>query len=125
MSEVVLKVLKVGLKNRSYPIYIGRELSAYINNVSLDYRRNGIDVVNLIDEGLKKKSPHFCDELMKTNPTLLLPSGENTKSVNFLSKTWDFLVSQRVDRSGVLFALGGGVVGDLAGFAAAVLSSGN
>jgi len=50
---------------------------------------------------------------------LVLPPGEETKSLESLGRVLDFLAAQGVDRRGVLFAVGGGVIGDLGGFAAA------
>ena len=47
-----------------------------------------------------------------------IPSGRNSKSVVYLENL-EFLAAEKVDRTGVLFAMGGGVTGDLAGFAAA------
>jgi 3-dehydroquinate synthase len=52
-------------------------------------------------------------------PTLIVPSGEESKSIPELGRALDFLAAQGLDRSGAVFAVGGGVVGDLAGFAAA------
>lgn len=52
-------------------------------------------------------------------PTLVLPAGEATKTAARLADVWEFLAQHRVDRRGVLWAVGGGVIGDLAGFAAA------
>jgi 3-dehydroquinate synthase len=50
----------------------------------------------------------------------VLPNGESTKSLENLQRLLDWLLSARVGRDGVVIALGGGVVGDLAGFAAAI-----
>lgn len=61
----------------------------------------------------------FFEEAFPNIPLLELPSGETTKSFEYLEKTCEFLAEQRIDRSGALIAVGGGVLGDLAGFAAA------
>jgi 3-dehydroquinate synthase len=53
------------------------------------------------------------------NPTLALAAGEETKSLNGLGQALDFLAGQKLGRHDVVFAVGGGVIGDLAGFAAA------
>jgi 3-dehydroquinate synthase len=50
---------------------------------------------------------------------IVVPRGERSKSVRQLARLWDALGTLGLDRSGVVVALGGGVVGDLAGFAAA------
>lgn len=49
----------------------------------------------------------------------VLPAGESTKSVQYLAELWEAAVEARLDRKSFLIALGGGVIGDLAGFAAA------
>ena len=53
-----------------------------------------------------------------------LPSGENSKSLNHIAEIYDRLVEFRADRGTVVFAVGGGVVGDAAGFAAATYARG-
>lgn len=55
---------------------------------------------------------------------LALPAGEATKSWDHLGRAVDWLLSRRVERSDIVIALGGGVIGDLAGFAAAILRRG-
>jgi 3-dehydroquinate synthase len=50
---------------------------------------------------------------------LVLEAGEQTKSLSNFGRVLDFLAEQRLDRRGVLWVLGGGVIGDLGGFAAA------
>jgi 3-dehydroquinate synthase len=52
-------------------------------------------------------------------PALVLPPGESTKSLESLGRVLDFLAENRLDRTGAVVAIGGGVIGDLAGFSAA------
>ncbi|MEM6895966.1 MAG: 3-dehydroquinate synthase [Pseudomonadota bacterium] len=59
-----------------------------------------------------------------TATALTLPAGETTKSWEQLSKTVDWLLSEKIERRDVVIALGGGVIGDLVGFAAAILRRG-
>ena len=56
--------------------------------------------------------------------TLEIPSGEPSKSVDQLSRLWQWMLECRADRRSVVLALGGGVTGDLAGFAAATFTRG-
>ena len=56
--------------------------------------------------------------------TKILPAGEGTKSPNHLFEVTDFLLEAGIERDDVIIALGGGVIGDLAGFAAAILRRG-
>ena len=55
---------------------------------------------------------------------MTLPAGEATKSWENLTRTCDWLLDQKVERRDIVVALGGGVIGDLVGFAAAVLRRG-
>ncbi len=54
----------------------------------------------------------------------IIPSGETNKNIEELSKIYKFLIGKNMDRKGKIFCLGGGVVGDLAGFAAATYKRG-
>ncbi|MDH5363811.1 MAG: 3-dehydroquinate synthase, partial [Dehalococcoidia bacterium] len=56
--------------------------------------------------------------------TFAVPPGEESKNINSAIKIYDFLVEQRVERDDILIALGGGMVGDLAGFVAATFLRG-
>jgi len=56
--------------------------------------------------------------------SLALPAGEATKSWQFLQQAVEWLLDQKVERKDVVVALGGGVIGDLVGFAAAILRRG-
>ncbi len=56
--------------------------------------------------------------------TIEVPAGEETKCVHQLQRLWDNLVTIRADRTTTVIAVGGGVVGDLAGFAAATFARG-
>jgi len=59
-----------------------------------------------------------------TSDALILPAGEATKSWEQLQHTTEWLLSQKVERGDVVIAFGGGVIGDLAGFAAAIMRRG-
>lgn len=59
-----------------------------------------------------------------TSEALILPAGESTKSWPMLEKSVEWLLAQKVERNDVVIAFGGGVIGDLAGFAAAILRRG-
>jgi 3-dehydroquinate synthase len=59
-----------------------------------------------------------------TSEALILPPGEATKSWPFLIQTVEWLLAEKVERRDVVIAFGGGVIGDLVGFAAAILRRG-
>ena len=54
----------------------------------------------------------------------IVPPGEETKNMDHVSKIYDFLVEHRAERDDIIIALGGGMVGDLAGFVAATFLRG-
>jgi len=57
-------------------------------------------------------------------PTVVLPAGEEHKTVESVARIWDAALDAGIDRRGIVVAVGGGVVGDLAGFAAASILRG-
>ena len=59
-----------------------------------------------------------------TSAALTLPAGESTKCWSELEKTVEWLLAEKVERGDIVIALGGGVIGDLVGFAAAILRRG-
>jgi 3-dehydroquinate synthase len=50
---------------------------------------------------------------------MTIPSGESSKSIDQLGLIWNAMLEEKTDRKSIVVAVGGGVVGDLAGFAAA------
>ncbi|MEX0323489.1 MAG: 3-dehydroquinate synthase [Puniceicoccaceae bacterium] len=111
--------LTVSLGNRSYPIHVGRDLAALIaGQVSKD-KSEGRKVAVITDVSVAKAQADFMQAAFEDTPVLALPSGESTKSFQQLEKCCDFLAESGLDRTGRVFAVGGGVIGDLAGYAAA------
>ena len=111
--------LEVELGDRSYSITIGRNLRISLCESRDRFITEGRKVVALVDQGLAEKNTSQIKEFLSDIPYFEIPSGERSKSVEWLSNGWDFLASHKIDRTGVLFVLGGGVSGDLAGFLAA------
>jgi 3-dehydroquinate synthase len=121
-----MKTLTIDLGDRSYPILIGEKLLANAQAwQGLPKAHTALIVTNetvgpLYADDLKKAiSPHYARVL-----TLALPDGEAFKTWETLQKVFDVLLSEGCDRKTVLFALGGGVIGDLTGFAAACFMRG-
>ena len=111
--------LTVNLDDRSYSIRIGRSFCEELSNFLTKSLKGGQKGVILIDENFLSSQPEFSQKISQHLPYLVVPSGESSKSVEQLAKAWDFLASCKIDRSGFLLAVGGGVVGDLGGFVAA------
>ena len=123
MSQIV----KVPLSDRSYEIRIGNSLFERIGEeISPFLARPRIAAI--VDEGaarfhLERLRSALADSGIEC-AALTLPSGEATKSWSRLQETVEWLIEQRIERNDIVLAVGGGVIGDLAGFAAAVLRRG-
>ncbi|MBR9766350.1 MAG: 3-dehydroquinate synthase [Rhodobacteraceae bacterium] len=121
------ETLRVELGARAYDIVIGPGLLAEAGrHIALLLRRPRVAV--LTDEtvaGLHLESLRagLAAESIEM-VSLALPAGEATKSWPQFTRAVEWLLEQKVERSDVVVALGGGVIGDLAGFAAAVLRRG-
>ncbi|WP_309386522.1 3-dehydroquinate synthase [Cerasicoccus frondis] len=105
--------LIVELGERSYPIWIASDTSSQLLS---DLQTRKGKVAALIDQALIQAMPGIR-ETAYTIPTH--PKGETAKSMTMLGAIFDCLAEQRVARDGCLVAIGGGVTGDLGGFAAA------
>jgi 3-dehydroquinate synthase len=116
-----MKTLKVDLGQRSYPIYIGSdlidrpELFEACSKASSIYIVTNTTVAPLYAERLSKTLASFG----KSVRTIALPDGESFKDWKNLQTIFDELLKHGADRQTILVALGGGVIGDMTGFAAA------
>ena len=119
-----MQVLTVNLDDRSYPIYIGEQLLAQPELISQHIRGRQVCVVTnetvapLYLEALSTALADFQVD------TVILPDGEAHKTLEVWGSIFDKLLSARHNRTTTLIALGGGVVGDMSGFAAACYQRG-
>ena len=84
-----------------------------------DSREEGRKLVIVTDETIVTAQSEVLAKIAGAAAICPVPAGETAKSAIRLGMVWDFLAAQKMDRGGVVIAFGGGVVGDLAGFAAA------
>lgn len=115
----MVESLTVNLGERSYPIHFGRDLAAGLAAEAAAWRRAGTRFAVLTDARVASHQAAWLDAVFGDAPRLAVAPGEESKSLAVLGQVWDFLAAQRLDRGGILVAFGGGVIGDLAGFAAA------
>lgn len=115
----LMRTLTVDLGDRSYPIYIGADL---ITDARL-YRPHihGRQVMIVSNETV---APLYLDKVRGALDgfdvaSVILPDGEQYKNLGVLDQIYSALLEHRFDRRCTLVALGGGVIGDMAGFAAA------
>ncbi len=111
--------LRVNLGERSYDLFCGLGLGSALRARIDELRAAGRKVAVLTDANLAQAQAPALEAMCGDAPRLVLPPGEGTKCLTELGRVWDFLAAGRLDRSSVLVAVGGGVIGDLAGFAAA------
>ena len=114
-----MDVHTVNLKERSYPIQFGGDLASEVRGTVDGLARAGHKIAVLTDQNLAKDQGPALQAMFGDAPRLVVAAGEATKSIAELGRVLEFLASQRLDRASVLFAVGGGVIGDLGGFAAA------
>jgi 3-dehydroquinate synthase len=111
--------LAVELGDKSYPIHFPADVLAAIRGQLDAYSRAGRQSVLLTDDGVARAQSQFLAQAFGSVPRLIVPAGERTKSLESFGKVLDFLAANRLNRQAVLWVVGGGVVGDLGGFAAA------
>ena len=73
---------------------------------------------------MRSTRPKACARIGADVDVLVVEAGEGSKSVDVAASLWDQLLAVGADRKSVVFAVGGGVVGDLAGFIAATFARG-
>ena len=132
MSETGLKKVNVSLPgspnlNRSYDIHIGSGLlESCASLISPLLKRDFVAIVT--DENVAKSHleglTQTLDRAEITHVTKIMPPGEASKSFTGLETLMHWLLDNKVERQDMVIALGGGVIGDLTGFAAATLRRG-
>lgn len=122
-----METVHVALPGREYDVHIGTGLLAQAGAlVAPLLQRPRVAVISdetvaalhleALQDGLRAAGIEMV--------ALRLPAGEGTKSWPYLTQAVEWLLDQRVERRDVVVALGGGVIGDLVGFAAAILRRG-
>ncbi|HEY5603000.1 MAG TPA: 3-dehydroquinate synthase [Gammaproteobacteria bacterium] len=119
-----MKTLTVQLGKRSYPIYIGDQL---LENADLILRHAPTRQLLVVTNDTI--APLYLDTLLATlsgarTETVVLPDGEQYKTLETMNQIYTVLLEKRFDRRCTLIALGGGVIGDMTGFAAATYQRG-
>ncbi|WP_340251412.1 3-dehydroquinate synthase [Roseobacter sp. HKCC-CH-9208] len=119
--------VRVNLDSRSYDVVIGSGLIAQAaTHLAPLLRRPKVWIVTE-DRVAPLHLAHLEAALSAGGiaaRALTLPAGEGTKSWQYLTQTVEWLLDEKVERGDIVIALGGGVIGDLVGFAAAILRRG-
>jgi 3-dehydroquinate synthase len=128
VSATARRTVRVNLGDRSYDILIGPGLIAAAGR-EIAFRLKGRKIAVITDEHV---APLYLDGFMAALKaegidavSLVLPAGEKTKSFEHLVSVCDSALAARIERNDAVVALGGGVIGDLTGFAAGIVRRGS
>lgn len=119
--------VQVNLSDRSYPILIGRNIAKEITPLVQTKFPKTRHAVVLFDEHVQSIADRATEGLSDGGwriSQLKIPSGETSKSIAQADRLWNAMLAERTDRGSIVVAVGGGVVGDLAGFMAATFARG-
>ena len=126
MKSPFVHELVLGLSGRSYPITIGYDFLGSLNEVCpFIAGRNAVIISNSTVSDLYLSL--VTSSLDKTNTNYIainLPEGEQEKKLSNVELIVSKMLEKNLDRSTVIIALGGGVIGDIAGFVASVYQRG-
>jgi len=121
-----MQTLTIQLRERSYPILIGSGLmeTTWAAHSNLLGKRVCIVSNEIVAPLYLERVRSAITKVGAGTTALILPDGEKYKSGDMLDRIYDHLLAERCDRTTTIVALGGGVIGDLAGFAAATYQRG-
>ncbi|MEO4000653.1 3-dehydroquinate synthase [Mesorhizobium sp. CAU 1732] len=126
-TDTVDETVRVELGSRSYDILIGRGLMARAGT-ELAARLPGVRAAIVTDEHVARHHAQALSDALASagiaSTTIAITPGEKSKSFASLESVVDGVLEARLERGDVVIALGGGVVGDLAGFAAGIVRRG-
>jgi 3-dehydroquinate synthase len=119
--------VEVALGERAYDIVIGRDVLRSLGG-RIAALRSGARTAIVTDRNVAKhwleKTEASLSEAGIASSRIIVDEGEGSKTYSGLERVSEALVAAKIERNDVVIALGGGVVGDLAGFAAAILRRG-
>lgn len=123
----MIQQVEVSLGHRSYAIRIGSGLIERVGEEIQPFLSRPRVAIIMDDNAARFHShrlQHGLNSQRISFSSMIVPSGESSKSWESLQSTVEWLIEQRIERKDTILAFGGGVVGDLAGFAAAILRRG-
>ncbi len=122
-----MKVINLALKDSSYKIIIKQNIFTKVaDNHFLKYKKSKAIIItdkNVAKYYIKKLHNCFKKYKIETQVLIILP-GEKSKSLLVIKKVSEKLLKSNVKRNDIIYALGGGVVGDFSGFLASIILRG-
>ncbi len=127
MTDSRVRTIRVPLGKRSYPIYLGASIHASLGSL---FRRNKLPEKAVIITD-KNVASLYLNPVQKSLAaagiavrTVVIPAGEQEKNLRRADALYSQLLRWKIERQATIVALGGGVVGDLAGFIASTYQRG-
>jgi 3-dehydroquinate synthase len=118
-----METFRVELGPASHPVHVGSgildDLGTLARQAGLSAGRAALVTDSNVARLYGGRAAASLERAGFTPVTIEVPAGESSKSLATLGEIYDRFAAAEIDRAGAIFALGGGVVGDLAGFAAA------
>lgn len=122
-----MNILEINTKTKDYPLYIGANILQHLPDFLLKVNHGRISSIMIITDDTVSKYylQSVINVLINYQVTsFIIPSGEKAKSFDVFYQCHTHALQHKLDRSSLIIALGGGVVGDLAGFVAATYMRG-
>ncbi len=121
-----MNTLTVNTPSKKYPILIGKNNLTSFYKLKKKYLQNTKNILIVSSKNIPKKYLSKIKKNIKNTNyySIILPDGENIKQNKYLFKITDMLSNYNFSRTDCVVALGGGVIGDLAGFAASIFKRG-
>ncbi|ACE99063.1 3-dehydroquinate synthase [Rhodopseudomonas palustris TIE-1] len=119
--------VEVALGDRAYEIVIGRDVIASLGERIAKLRpgaRTAIVTDRTVAKTWLKRTEEVLDQVGIAHASVIVGEGESSKSYAGLEQVCEALIAAKIERNDLVIALGGGVIGDLAGFSASLLRRG-
>ncbi len=127
MKKSSYTTINVTLKDRSYPIYTGKNIFSSLPSLLKKYYTDSTIVIitdtKIASLYLKNLLQIFKNTQYKIH-TIIIPQGEQQKNLQRANSIYTELLRKNIDRNATIIGFGGGVIGDLAGFVAATYQRG-
>jgi 3-dehydroquinate synthase len=127
MTKTLFQTVRVSLGSRSYPIYLGTAVLSSLGSLFLRHRLPKTAVIitdkNVARLYLKSVKKSLAVSSFTTY-SIIIPTGEEQKNLRRADAIYSDLLRWKIERQSTIVALGGGVVGDLAGFIASTYQRG-
>ena len=115
--------IKVSLKTNPYEVIVGKNILIKSKNKIFKNIKNAKKIFVITDTTLKKLHLKKLNQIIPKNyiiKNLTISPGEKMKDISTINKILNFLLKNKISRNDAIFALGGGVIGDISGFIASI-----